>query len=506
MAETGERSRSVRRTSAPTLCAIAAIAALLCALGPAVANSVREASAPPIAPAPGHVFFVSPEGTPSGDGSAAAPWDLQTALSGPSVVVPGSTIWLRAGRYAANAGGPYGFSTALKGKPDAPITVAAYPGERATLDAAGNSVAALLVGSDGTSASDAIFRDFEVTSSKDPPGGKTSGLWIRDSTRVVFANLVVHDLPGQGIGFWIESTDSAVTGCLVYYNGSSSLEHGIYAGNAGPKPKIIRDNVFLYNYGYGIHVYGSGPRGAIDRVVVEGNIAAQNGRLVDTGDSKSPSGNNLLVGGDAPGDACAIVDNATYWAPWPAGAAWKDDAQSIGFSAPLTHLTISGNTFVGRTLFRGIESMTMAGNTFVRGVRGLTAAAGRPGNAYPVAATGTRVIIRPNPLEKGRANVAVYNPAKRPRVLVDLSTVLTRGARYEIRNAFDVYAPPVAAGLYAGGSVGIPMTGLSIARPAAYPTPPSVAPGFGAFIVRTLDESVPGPPRPRAPARRSPAY
>src|SRR5690242_6677978 len=44
-------------------------------------------------------FFVSPTGSPSGDGSFTKPWDLATALAGPAEVTPGSTIWLRGGLY-----------------------------------------------------------------------------------------------------------------------------------------------------------------------------------------------------------------------------------------------------------------------------------------------------------------------------------------------------------------------------------------------------------------------
>jgi len=42
-------------------------------------------------------FQVTPTGSSTGDGSAAKPWDLQTALNQPSTVQPGDTIWIRAG-------------------------------------------------------------------------------------------------------------------------------------------------------------------------------------------------------------------------------------------------------------------------------------------------------------------------------------------------------------------------------------------------------------------------
>src|SRR5438093_12446960 len=73
-------------------------------------------------------FYVSPTGSPSGDGSFTNPWDLATALAGPAAVTPGSTIWLRGGLYT-NAADPRGFASTLMGAPDAPIAVRQYPGE-----------------------------------------------------------------------------------------------------------------------------------------------------------------------------------------------------------------------------------------------------------------------------------------------------------------------------------------------------------------------------------------
>ena len=71
-------------------------------------------------------FYVSPSG--NGDGSIGNPWSLDTALSQPSAVHPGDTIWLRGGTYT-------GIHTSyLNGSSTSPIIVRQYPGERATLD------------------------------------------------------------------------------------------------------------------------------------------------------------------------------------------------------------------------------------------------------------------------------------------------------------------------------------------------------------------------------------
>ena len=74
-----------------------------------------------------------------------APWDLQTALSQPSSVVPGDTIWLRGGVYRAPSSN--GFDSKLNGTAGSPIIVRNYNGERATIDGRGTEFSLAVDGS-----------------------------------------------------------------------------------------------------------------------------------------------------------------------------------------------------------------------------------------------------------------------------------------------------------------------------------------------------------------------
>src|ERR1700674_5736372 len=152
-------------------------------------------------------YYVAPSGHPTGDGSIGNPWDLQTALSGPPAVRPGDTIWLRGGTYTGAAGAGYSFACSLKGTAGLPISVRQYPGERVTIDGRGAVYGTILV----QHSSWTVFRNLEVTDSdvsRNPPSAailtETAGLWVRDSNNIKFMNMVVHDLPGQGFGFWQE--------------------------------------------------------------------------------------------------------------------------------------------------------------------------------------------------------------------------------------------------------------------------------------------------------------
>ena len=94
--------------------------------------------------------------------------------------------------------------------------------------------------------------------------------------------------------------------------------------------------------------------------------------------------------------------------------------------------------------------------------------------------------ILPNAYEAGRATIVVYNWDGSATQAVDLTGVVSPGAAYEIRNAQNFYGPPVVSGTYSGGSVTLPMTGLTPATPVGFAAPPSTGPAFAAFVVLTV--------------------
>ena len=142
-------------------------------------------------PGSGSEYYVSPDGSPNGDGSWGDPWDLQTALDHPSAVNPGDMIWMRGGTYQGQ------YTSRLKGAVNNPVTLRQYPGERATIDASGKA----LTISDSYWAN---YWGFEITSSTNPREiieGPGSGDGIRinqgeNSHHIRFINLIIHDNVG----------------------------------------------------------------------------------------------------------------------------------------------------------------------------------------------------------------------------------------------------------------------------------------------------------------------
>src|SRR5262249_12162610 len=80
--------------------------------------------------------------------------------------------------------------------------------------------------------------------------------------------------------------------------------------------------------------------------------------------------------------------------------------------------------------------------------------------------SGTRIFVRSNRYEPGRANIVVYNWERSSHVAVDVCSVLAVGLYYEVRNAEDYFAPPVRTGIFDGRPLELPMRGLSVAKPA----------------------------------------
>jgi hypothetical protein len=98
--------------------------------------------------------------------------------------------------------------------------------------------------------------------------------------------------------------------------------------------------------------------------------------------------------------------------------------------------------------------------------------------------SGTKVFVRTNRYEPGRANIVVYNWDNSAKVAVDVRSVLDVGYAYEVRNAQDLFSPPVLSGTFDGQPLQLPMTDLSVAKPmAALRTPPPTGPTFNVFVL-----------------------
>ena len=486
------------------------------AIGPRGGGATHRVADPPFDPAP--VFYVSPSGSPSGDGSFANPWDLTTALGGPPAVTPGSTIWLRGGTYADGSFG--GYWSDLRGTPEAPIVVRQYPGEHATL------TKFLFVRGGYT-----WYWGFELAHTL-PPAGNAFGIDVR-AAGVKFINLVVHDATASGIFIWPEaSSDVEVSGSIFFNNGrTNDLDHGIYCGSANSL--VLQDNIVFDNWAFGIHCFDK-PLPALRNVTLQGNVAFNNYIW------GVPSGADIFVGGHFPASGIIIDHNYTY-----RSQNLNTRTADIGYNLAVNRdVVFTNNYFVGGWSRVGNwATATVSGNTLFNATHGwllwnlgdlsgqrwsanrffgdTTAAAWRydsssitnfrawraltkldnPGGYAGAAPEGLQIVVRPNRYEPGRANIIVYNWAQHSTVSVDVAGILNVGDRYVVQNVQDFYGAPAAGGIYTGGLLDLPMGSVTPPTPLGT-TPAQLAPVTGpTFNVFVLMKTGRGRCVPRDPPR-----
>lgn len=456
-------------------------------------------------------FYVSPTGSPSGDGSVNNPWDLATALADPARVPPGSTIWLRGGTYT----GPFlghGYVSNLTGTADAPIVVRQYPGERATV------TKFLFVRGAYT-----WYRGFEVVHTL-PQVGYAYGIDVQGpGTKLI--NLVIHDATSSGVFIGPEATNTEIYGLIVYNNGTTDrLDHGIYCKSQSRM--LVEDNIAFDNWAVGIHCFAKeGPY--LQNIHLQGNVAFNNYVWGDQ------SVADFFVGGFFPASGITIDQNYTYRTNYA-----DTKAAEIGHNLVVNHdLVFTNNYFVGGWWFMGawtkatvtgntlysstrggmiwslgeLSGQGWSGNTFFgdstlptwrhspsvgplplegsvtttfNGWRSLTGFAD-PGTYAGSAPTELKVIVRPNRYEQGRATIIVYNWTQQSSVSVDVAGILDPDDQYVVQHAQDFYGPPVAAGTYRGGVLELPMVSITPPTPLGITTPPApvTGPTFNVFVL-----------------------
>ena len=481
----------------------------------------------------GNQFYIATTGSSSGDGSLSRPWDIVTGLAHPSAVRPGDTIWVRGGTYGT---GQVVFQSRLLGTPNKPIIVRQYPGERSIINGW------LMVGCCDQNPQPSMggyvwFWGLEFASSitdrTGSPGGPPSygssniynaiDSWAPGSR---FINNIIHDTR-QGISWWKEAIDGEAYGNIIYNNGFQASDrghgHGVYTQN-NTGVKKITDNIVFNQFALGLQLYGSGDAAYVRNYDVQGNIAFNNG-VISQGQPQGQRADNFLVAGGIDGvKGITLKNNYFYHDPdAPQGQnsiGWQWSNMNADFVATNNYfvgggyavdayawnsMRFTGNTIYGKqytTIMqsRGVpfSSQTWNQNTYygagryqLDGIdmdysRWKSATGFDSSSQYnPGAPTGVTTFIRPNTYEPGRAHIVIFNWDLRSSVAVDLSSVVTPGARYEIRDAQNFFGNPVVTGVYSGGTVNLPMTGLTAAQPnGTVPNQaPHTAPQLGTFVV-----------------------
>jgi len=469
----------------------------------------------------GSDWYVAPNGTAAGPGTMEQPYDLATALSG-DVGQPGDTFWLSGGDYVIGH-----VDTKIAGAPGQPITFRQMPGEWAHIDGSLTFF---------QSTGYVVLRDFELYSSDTNRLSAQTGVGFNPTDiRIIpgiasyvsdmsFINLVVHDQTRHGFYIGGEATRNLVYGCLVYNNGWAAPDnaegHSFYVqSNNGTRQ--IEDNVAFNSSGANFHIYDDVSGMRLQGITLDGNVAFNAGALQQVRTYR-----DWVVGVDAPAlsaDRIILKNNMGYYPP--TSSAFREvqiGRDGVNGSVALlnnylplglmmnnwTIAAVAGNVFAVQSAnyivrlnqtqvplasawndnnySRSTAGVDFLGNSTEYGFYDWQSATGYDNHStYNVVnPSGTRVFVRPNRYEPGRANIVVYNWDNLSEVSVDLRSALAPGAAYEVRNAQDFFAAPVLSGVFDGQPLPLPMEGLTVAAPKGpLLTPPPTGRTFNVFVL-----------------------
>jgi hypothetical protein len=405
-------------------------------------------------------------------------------------VLPGDTVWLRGGTYRGT------FISELRGTATAPIVVRPVEGEHARVDSGSTGVAVPTLYVKGAWTT---YQGFEVMSSEptrlltesgSQPAALKRGVGIDvHGPNTKFVNLIVHDL-ADGIGIWADAENSEAYGNIVYFNGWEASDrahgHGVYTQNRAGSVRRIAENLIFDQFSHGIHAYGS-DAADLDDIQLTGNVVFNNGAL-----DPRYYDRNILLGGQRKAANPVVEHNFTYYS----ARVRHGGENNIGYNAGCTNLVARDNYFAGQVdggaplvLSRGCAG-EVTGNTFIGPIEPWIGQA-FPANSYTQAATGLHVFVRPNEYDRRRFHVVVFNWDRLPTIDLDLSAArLDRRARFELRDAQNIFGEPLAAGVFGSGRVTIALRGLATAAPVGnVPAPAHTAPEFLALVLTGAPDS-----------------
>lgn len=253
----------------------------------------------------------------------------------------------------------------------------------------------------------------------------------------------IHDTAGVG-SF---AAGAVWEDCDIFHNGWDAPDrghgHGLYIQNSGARC-YVRRNAIHANYGWGIHAYTEG--GHIDNLTIEDNVC------YDAGDPAGGTNNNGLVGGYAVAQSPELRRNLSYGA----------NGINVGYAAGASDVVLTDNI--------APDGITLVNCTFLE----------QSGNVTTV----NELTVKVTPTFYGGI-ITIYNPALSDTVIVNVSSVLSAGAAYRLRNSQDYYGDVVTGNVAGDGTITVDMRAVShsVAAIVAGTAEATVFPAFGCFTI-----------------------
>lgn len=470
-------------------------------------------------------FYVSPVGDAGNSGQYNSPINLASVLDG-SKGTAGDTFILRYGVYSLGH-----TNSTIAGTSDAPITIRAFRGERATIDGSitwWNGAGYLTI------------QDLEIMVSDTNRISTGTGYTVPDINKqcgfniygpgIKVVNCVFHDHIGAGIFKGNGGEGGEIYGNVFYNNGYESSDtsdgHDLYLQNSNILCRV-ENNICGNGFATPFHAYRE-TAGGFGDFHIEGNTFYNGGIYAHYGTHST-----FLLGEDGATTTCSnvtIISNFVYsvspipdhgLGPAQVGRAGTNNGLACAWNVFPDGIYIQNwdtgsfvSNIVGATgnmvkhlsdivaiptwNYNDYHSRNSASTPFwiVNGSVNQTynwanwkTQSGFDANStYTAGAfSGTTTYLRTNKYDRGRANVTIYNWDLASTIDVDLSSFVTPGHYFEVRNAQNYYGRPVSFGIYSGGSVTLPMIGLTVAKPNGVASAvATTSPQFAVFVVVSM--------------------
>ena len=438
------------------------------------------------------VKFAAPTG--AGSGTIEQPWGLNTAIDNATA---GTTVYLRGGTYP----GIDKDITHSGTSPSVRITFRQYPDERVTIDGR-LRVHAQHITLWGLEVMDSHLGDHTDAILGTNNGWK--GIEVGGaSDDVALTEMVVHDVASSGVIYYWPAGTVTMKGSILYNNGTSSQDHGVYIQNRADVSHTgtawFVENVVFDNFAYGVHAFSDGtPESTypLASIYVLNNILFDNGGIAPTVNGQTGEMSNILMGSALNGStALNATGNLSYWSRLPSSSTGNQIGIQMGWTGIGQSMSVQGNTILGgkkglmthRWSNATVEANDIGGPTtsvppievemletgpltnYIWNTNWYETDGTRLGWVYPAGVTKSlaqflSATTFPHPAMESpdrasgipfpattrvltdaavpkKAFVSVYNPSSLPSVTVFLGGFLTSCYTYQVYNVQDLYTP-----------------------------------------------------------------
>lgn len=368
------------------------------------------------------------------------PLQLAKAITTPDIW-PGDTVYLRGGTYSGN------WIATYSGQSGKPITIQAYPGERPIID--GNFIVQgsylKFIGIEFTYTGYTT----RISSMTSIPTDILGASFNNTGSNNEFYGCVFHDLFEVGAFGAGQQWHDCISYNLGWVGPDRPHGHAYYIHN-NSVTALFKNCIGHDCFGMDFHAYNSDAVG-LALMNFQDCVAFNSGVL-----TASNHDEGFLLGGES------------------------GTAATNSYVRCMDYNCAHGLRFYAL----GSTGTTLTDNYLPDGKTGTYTATSESGNYYG-AAIGNQVFVAASTKITNRGNITIYNQAQSNSITVNVSSILSAGDSYRLRNAQDYFTDWQTGTVAGDGTISVNMQAINrtVAAPIQWTAPVTTFPDFGSFVL-----------------------